>query len=163
METGSASGSVYYNTVFAPQVVFFNMPLTYYLCWSLHHRCRGTSFRSHFCRPGCRWWTLAVHLGMLVLLIWQAYSCFFLLETYGPLAFFLSPVRTWALLMALVLVYRVWWGPQPHFSDRPLWQWCSHLSFSVCIFLLTDFVSCQVLPSSCLFLSVTELPIIPVR
>ncbi|XP_057199107.1 transmembrane protein 62 [Triplophysa rosa] len=102
------------------QVLFFNMPLTYYLCWSLHHRCRGTNFRSHF-----RWRTLAVHMGMLVLLIWQAYSCFFLLETYGPLAFFLSPVRTWALLMALLLVYRVWWGPQPHFSDvsrtnRPL-------------------------------------------
>ncbi|KAA0711337.1 Transmembrane protein 62 [Triplophysa tibetana] len=106
-------------------VLFFNMPLTYYLCWSLHHRCRGTNFRSHFCRPGCHWRTLPVHLGMLVLLIWQAYSCYFLLETYGLLAFFLSPVRTWALLMALLLVYRVWWGPQPHFSDvsrtnRPL-------------------------------------------
>uniref|UniRef100_A0A672PWM7 Transmembrane protein 62 n=1 Tax=Sinocyclocheilus grahami TaxID=75366 RepID=A0A672PWM7_SINGR len=75
------------------QVLFFNMPLTYYLCWSLHHRCRGTSFRSHFCRPGSRWMTLAMHIGMLVLMIWQAYSCYFLLETYGLLAFFLSPVR----------------------------------------------------------------------
>uniref|UniRef100_A0A671LSN4 Transmembrane protein 62-like n=1 Tax=Sinocyclocheilus anshuiensis TaxID=1608454 RepID=A0A671LSN4_9TELE len=81
------------------QVLFFNMPLTYYLCWSLHHRCRGTSFRSHFCRPGSRWRTLVMHIGMLVLMIWQAYSCYFLLETYGALAFFLSPVRTWALLM----------------------------------------------------------------
>uniref|UniRef100_A0A671LSP4 Transmembrane protein 62-like n=1 Tax=Sinocyclocheilus anshuiensis TaxID=1608454 RepID=A0A671LSP4_9TELE len=75
------------------QVLFFNMPLTYYLCWSLHHRCRGTSFRSHFCRPGSRWRTLVMHIGMLVLMIWQAYSCYFLLETYGALAFFLSPVR----------------------------------------------------------------------
>ncbi|XP_051723385.1 transmembrane protein 62 isoform X2 [Ctenopharyngodon idella] len=107
------------------QVLFFNMPLTYYLCWSLHHRCRGTNFRSQFCRPGCRWRTLAMHLGMLVLMIWQAYSCYFLLETYGPLAFFLSPVRTWAFLMGLLLVYRAWWGTPPRFSDgsktnRPL-------------------------------------------
>lgn len=107
------------------QVLFFNMPLTYYLCWSLHHRCRGTNFRSHFCRPGCRWRTLAVHLGMLVLMIWQAYSCYFLLETYGSLAFFMSPVRTWALLMGLLLVYRAWWGKPLRFSDgsktnRPL-------------------------------------------
>uniref|UniRef100_A0A673KJ14 Transmembrane protein 62-like n=1 Tax=Sinocyclocheilus rhinocerous TaxID=307959 RepID=A0A673KJ14_9TELE len=80
------------------QVLFFNMPLTYYLCWSLHHRCRGTSFRSHFCRPGSRWRTLAMHIGMLVLMIWQAYSCYFLLETYGLLAFFLSPVRSWGII-----------------------------------------------------------------
>uniref|UniRef100_A0A9J7YMF5 Transmembrane protein 62 n=1 Tax=Cyprinus carpio carpio TaxID=630221 RepID=A0A9J7YMF5_CYPCA len=98
------------------QVLFFNMPLTYYLCWSLHHRCRGTSFRSHFYRPGSHWRTLAMHIGMLVLMIWQAYSCYFLLETYGLLAFFLSPVRTWALLMGLLLVYRAWWGTPPNFS-----------------------------------------------
>uniref|UniRef100_A0A673KNP0 Transmembrane protein 62-like n=1 Tax=Sinocyclocheilus rhinocerous TaxID=307959 RepID=A0A673KNP0_9TELE len=98
------------------QVLFFNMPLTYYLCWSLHHRCRGTSFRSHFCRPGSRWRTLAMHIGMLVLMIWQAYSCYFLLETYGLLAFFLSPVRSWGLLMGLLLVYRAWWGTPPNFS-----------------------------------------------
>uniref|UniRef100_A0A671LCU9 Transmembrane protein 62-like n=1 Tax=Sinocyclocheilus anshuiensis TaxID=1608454 RepID=A0A671LCU9_9TELE len=98
------------------QVLFFNMPLTYYLCWSLHHRCRGTSFRSHFCRPGSCWRTLAMHIGMLVLMIWQAYSCYFLLETYGLLAFFLSPVRSWGLLMGLLLVYRAWWGTPPNFS-----------------------------------------------
>ncbi|XP_030642439.1 transmembrane protein 62 isoform X2 [Chanos chanos] len=95
------------------QLLFFNMPLTCYLCWTLQQRCRGNSFRSHFCRRGCRWWTLAVHLGMLILLIWQAYSCYFLLETYGPLAFFLSPVRTWALGMGLLLVYKAWRGPLP--------------------------------------------------
>ncbi|XP_073720904.1 transmembrane protein 62-like isoform X2 [Misgurnus anguillicaudatus] len=99
------------------QVLFFNMPLTFYLCWSIHHRCHGTNFRSHFCQPGGRLWTMPVHVVMLVLLIWQAYSCFFLLATYGPLAFFLSPVRTWALLMAVLLVYRVWCGPPPRFSD----------------------------------------------
>uniref|UniRef100_A0A8C7SQJ4 Transmembrane protein 62 n=1 Tax=Oncorhynchus mykiss TaxID=8022 RepID=A0A8C7SQJ4_ONCMY len=74
------------------QLLFFNMPLTCYLCWSLHLRSRGNSFRSHFLRPGYRWKTLGVHTAMLLLLAWQGYSCYFLLETYGPLAFFLSPV-----------------------------------------------------------------------
>ncbi|KAJ8340944.1 hypothetical protein SKAU_G00332350 [Synaphobranchus kaupii] len=44
------------------QVVFFNMPLTCYLCWSLHLRCRGNSFRSHFQRAG-RMRTVGVHLA----------------------------------------------------------------------------------------------------
>nr|XP_046269889.1 transmembrane protein 62 isoform X1 [Scatophagus argus] len=99
------------------QLLFFNMPLTSYLCWSLHHRCRGNTFRSHFLRPGCRWRTLAVHLFMLLLLTWQVHSCYFLLETYGPMAFFLSPVRTWALGLSLLLVYRAWTGPAPLIRD----------------------------------------------
>ncbi|XP_040916537.1 transmembrane protein 62 [Toxotes jaculatrix] len=100
------------------QLLFFNMPLTSYLCWSLHHRCHGNTFRSHFLRPGCRWRTLAVHLFMLLLLTWQAHSCYFLLETYGPMAFFLSPVRTWALGLSLLLVYRAWTGPAPLIRDN---------------------------------------------
>lgn len=95
------------------QLLFFNMPLTCYLCWSLHLRSRGNSFRSHFLRPGYRWKTLGVHTAMSLLLAWQGYSCYFLLETYGPLAFFLSPVRTWAVGIALLLVYRAWKGPAP--------------------------------------------------
>ena len=94
------------------------MPLTCYLCWSLNQRCRGNTFRSHFLRRGCRWRTLLVHAAMLLLLTWQAYSCYFLLETYGPLAFFLSPVRTWALGLSLLLVYRAWTGPAPHLRDN---------------------------------------------
>lgn len=100
------------------QLLFFNMPLTAYLCWSLHHRCRGNTFRSHFLRPGCRWWSLLVHLVMLLLLIWQAQSCHFLLETYGLMSFFLSPVRTWALGLGLLLVYRAWTGPAPLLNDN---------------------------------------------
>lgn len=99
------------------QVVFFNIPLTCYLCWSLHLRGRGKTFRSHLMRPGCCWSTAVVHLTMLLLLIWQAYSCHFLLETYGSLAFLLSPVRTWAMGLGIVLVFRVWKGPAPRLSN----------------------------------------------
>ncbi|KAM4625578.1 transmembrane protein 62 [Polymixia lowei] len=100
------------------QLVFFNMPLTCYLCWSLHQRCRGNTFRAHLLRPGCRWRALCVHVSMLLLLTWQAYSCYFLLETYGPVAFLLSPVRTWALGLSLLLVYRAWTGPAPRLRDN---------------------------------------------
>ncbi|XP_049597074.1 transmembrane protein 62 isoform X1 [Syngnathus scovelli] len=98
------------------QLLFFNMPLTLYLCWTLYQRCRGNTFRSLLLRPGCRWRCLAVHLLMLLLLAWQAHSCYFLLETYGLLAFLLSPVRTWALGLGLVLVYRAWTCPVPAWS-----------------------------------------------
>ncbi|XP_061599197.1 transmembrane protein 62 [Cololabis saira] len=100
------------------QLLFFNMPLTSYLCWSLHQRCRGNTLRSHFMRPGRCWRPLAVHLSMLLLLTWQAHSCYFLLETYGLTAFFLSPVRTWALGLGLLLVYRAWTGPAPPLRDN---------------------------------------------
>ncbi|KAK1793529.1 hypothetical protein P4O66_011910, partial [Electrophorus voltai] len=101
------------------QLIFFNMPLTCYLCWSLHQRWRGCSFRSQFFRPGGRWWALAVHLAMLLLLAWQAYSCYFLLETYGLLAFLLSPVRTWALVMGLLLACRAWQWVAPQIASKP--------------------------------------------
>uniref|UniRef100_H3DPL8 Transmembrane protein 62 n=1 Tax=Tetraodon nigroviridis TaxID=99883 RepID=H3DPL8_TETNG len=90
------------------QMLFFNMPLTAYLCWSVHHRRRGHTFRSHFRKRGCSWTPAAVHLVMLLLLIWQAQSCHFLLETYGLMSFLMSPVRTWALGLGLLLVYRAW-------------------------------------------------------
>lgn len=94
------------------QLLFFNMPLTCYLCWSLHHRCRGNTFRSHFLfSGGCS--SKLVHAVMLLLLLWQAHSCYFLFETYGPMAFALSPVRTWALAMGLMLIRRAWTCPAP--------------------------------------------------
>ncbi|XP_058471301.1 transmembrane protein 62 [Solea solea] len=100
------------------QLLFFNMPLTAYLCWSLHQRWRGMTFRSHFLRPGCRWRSLGLHIFMLLLLTWQAHSCYFLLQTYGHMAFFLSPVRTWALVLSLLLIYRAWTSPAPLIHDN---------------------------------------------
>ncbi|XP_061896935.1 transmembrane protein 62-like [Entelurus aequoreus] len=102
------------------QLLFFNMPLTFYLCWTLHHRCRGNTFCSMLLRPGCRWRSAGVHLLMLLLLTWQAHSCYFLLETYGPVAFFLSPVRMWALGMGVLLVYRAWTCPAPFLGSKSM-------------------------------------------
>nr|XP_061798573.1 transmembrane protein 62-like [Nerophis lumbriciformis] len=109
-------GSLTY-VVGVTQLLFFNIPLTLYLCWSLHQRCRGNTLRSLLLRPGCRWRCLTVHLLMLLLLAWQAHSCYFLLETYGILAFLLSPVRMWALGLGLILVYHAWTCPVPTWSS----------------------------------------------
>lgn len=89
------------------QLVFFNIPLMAYLCWSLLHRCFGHSFRSHLSQ-GKRLRVLPVHLCMLLLYLWQIYSCFFLHFTYGTVAFLLSPLRTWLTLLTPVLVRCAW-------------------------------------------------------
>ncbi|XP_051867308.1 transmembrane protein 62 isoform X2 [Pristis pectinata] len=89
------------------QLTFFNIPLICYLCWCLLLRCRGAYFRSHIKYTG---WSCSVpmHISMLGLLGWQVYACYLLQKTYGTAAFFLSPVRTWSVILALVLVYKAW-------------------------------------------------------
>ncbi|XP_009073213.1 PREDICTED: transmembrane protein 62, partial [Acanthisitta chloris] len=89
------------------QMLFFNLPLMAYLCWCLLLRCQGHSFRSHFCRIP-RLVAALVHLAMTLLLAWQVYSCYFLLRTYGTLAFFLSPMRTWLVGLTSALIYKTW-------------------------------------------------------
>ncbi|NXF98011.1 TMM62 protein, partial [Eubucco bourcierii] len=89
------------------QMLFFNLPLTAYLCWSLLLRCQGHSFRSHFWHIR-RLTTVLVHLVMALLLAWQVYSCYFLQRTYGTLAFFFSPMRMWLVVLTLALIYKTW-------------------------------------------------------
>ncbi|XP_064421286.1 transmembrane protein 62 [Latimeria chalumnae] len=89
------------------QIVFFNLPLMCYLCWSLLLRCHGHCFCSHIQHLG-KLRTFPVHLFMLLLLLWQAYSCYFMLGTYGFMAFCLSPLRIWSLLLALALICQTW-------------------------------------------------------
>uniref|UniRef100_A0A8D0Z5E5 Transmembrane protein 62 n=1 Tax=Sus scrofa TaxID=9823 RepID=A0A8D0Z5E5_PIG len=89
------------------QLVFFNIPLMAYLCWSLLQRCFGHNFRSHL-RQGKYLKIIPVHLLMLLLYIWQIYSCYFLHMTYGTLALLFSPLRTWLTLVTPVLIRCVW-------------------------------------------------------
>lgn len=88
-------------------MIFFNIPLIAYVCWSLLQRCFGHNFRSHL-HQGKYSKIAPVHLLMLLLYTWQVYSCYFLHVTYGSLAFILSPLRTWLALLTPVLIYRVW-------------------------------------------------------
>ncbi|XP_027426735.1 transmembrane protein 62 isoform X3 [Zalophus californianus] len=89
------------------QLAFFNIPLMAYLCWSLLQRCCGHNFRSHL-HQGKYLKIIPVHLLMLLLYIWQIYSCYFLHMTYGTLAFFFSPLRTWLTLLTPVIIRCVW-------------------------------------------------------
>ncbi|XP_061467250.1 transmembrane protein 62 isoform X2 [Rhineura floridana] len=89
------------------QVMFFNLPLMAYMCWCLLLRCQGHSFGSHLHQVKRRW-AVPIHLIMAVLFLWQVFSCYFLLKTYGTVAFFLSPLRTWTVGLTLFLVYRTW-------------------------------------------------------
>ncbi|XP_058397366.1 transmembrane protein 62 isoform X3 [Diceros bicornis minor] len=89
------------------QLVFFNIPLMAYLCWSLLQRCFGHNFRSHL-RQGRYLKVILVHLLMVLLYIWQIYSCYVLHMTYGTLAFLFSPLRTWLTLLTPVFIRCVW-------------------------------------------------------
>ncbi|XP_053883293.1 transmembrane protein 62 isoform X3 [Malaclemys terrapin pileata] len=89
------------------QVIFFNLPLMAYLCWCLLLRCQGHSFCSHV-RHVRHFLAVTIHLTMLLLLAWQIYSCYFLQWTYGTLAFFLSPMKTWLVVLTLVLIHKSW-------------------------------------------------------
>ncbi|NWH76654.1 TMM62 protein, partial [Piaya cayana] len=89
------------------QMLFFNLPLMAYLCWCLLLRCQGHSFGSHL-RHVRRLMAVLVHLTMGLLLAWHVYSCYFLQRTYGTLAFLLSPMRTWLMVLTSLLIYKTW-------------------------------------------------------
>ncbi|XP_051000430.1 transmembrane protein 62 isoform X2 [Acomys russatus] len=89
------------------QLLFFNIPLKAYLCWSLLQRCFGHNFRSHL-HQGKHLTIVPIYLLLLLLYIWQIYSCYFLHVTYGTLAFVFSPLRTWLTLVAPLLIRCVW-------------------------------------------------------
>ncbi|XP_021097400.1 transmembrane protein 62 isoform X5 [Heterocephalus glaber] len=109
------------------QLAFFNIPLMAYLCWSLLHRCFGQSFRSHL-HQGKYLKIIPVHLLMVLLYIWQVYSCYFLHVTYGTLALLISPLRTWLTLLTPVLIRCVWTLNSTEFGTFMV-QLKSHLSY----------------------------------
>ncbi|XP_010623115.1 transmembrane protein 62 isoform X2 [Fukomys damarensis] len=108
------------------QLAFFNIPLMAYLCWSLLQRCFGQSFRSHL-HQGKYLKIIPVHLLMLLVYIWQVYSCYFLHVTYGTLALLISPLRTWLTLLTPVLIRCVWILNSAEFGTFMV-QLKSHLS-----------------------------------
>ncbi|CAM9509202.1 transmembrane protein 62 isoform X1 [Lampetra fluviatilis] len=101
------SGLTFYMGIF--QVLFFNVPLTLYSCWVLRLRVStGLAFGSHARGAAGRCRTLLVHVPALALLAWQAQGAAATLQAYGALAFVLSPMRTWTLVLAVVLAQRSW-------------------------------------------------------
>uniref|UniRef100_UPI00359012AB transmembrane protein 62-like isoform X4 n=1 Tax=Myxine glutinosa TaxID=7769 RepID=UPI00359012AB len=89
------------------QVIFFNVPLAFYLCWCMSLRKRNLSFGSHLRCPG-QHRMLPLHILAGILFLWQVYATYCILLTYGAAAVILSPMRLWSLLFALLLVKRAW-------------------------------------------------------
>ncbi|XP_030307930.1 transmembrane protein 62 isoform X2 [Calypte anna] len=89
------------------QMLFFNLPLMAYLCWCLLLRCQGHTFRSHL-RRGRRLKAVPIYLTMTLLLAWHVYSCYLLQRSYGTLAFFFSPMRTWLVVLTPLLIHKTW-------------------------------------------------------
>ncbi|XP_066464441.1 transmembrane protein 62-like [Eleutherodactylus coqui] len=89
------------------QMLFFNIPMTVYLCWCLLLRCRGFCFFSHL-KHSRKIVCIPIHFFMFLLLAWQIFSIFFLMLTYGTLATFLSPMKLWLVVATLLLGRRVW-------------------------------------------------------
>ncbi|KAG8449457.1 hypothetical protein GDO86_016201 [Hymenochirus boettgeri] len=94
------------------QMIFFNIPMTAYLVWSLLLRCKGHGFCSHlhYIRKSV---CVPVYILVILLMAWQVYSCIFLMMTYGTLAAFLSPMKLWLLVATIVLGRKVWWFSSP--------------------------------------------------
>ncbi|CAH3189894.1 unnamed protein product [Porites lobata] len=105
--------SYYYGIV---QLVMFHLPLTLYLAYFLEINIRPvyikTSSKSHshsslgnimsFLKKSL------AHIVFLCLVLWQASSSYVnVLRAYGTLAFLLSPAKTWSVIFALYLFWRV--------------------------------------------------------
>ncbi|OCT68573.1 transmembrane protein 62 [Xenopus laevis] len=89
------------------QMVFFNIPMTAYLCWCLLLRCKGHGFCSHF-RHSRKIVCLPIYLFVILIFVWQVYSSIFLAMTYGTLAAFLSPMKLWLVVATVLLGGKVW-------------------------------------------------------
>lgn len=98
------------------QLVMFHLPLTLYLAYFLEINIRPvynkTSSKSHshsslgnimsFLKKSL------THIVFVCLVLWQASSSYVnVLRAYGTLAFLLSPAKTWSVIFALYLFWRV--------------------------------------------------------
>ncbi|KAM8920792.1 transmembrane protein 62 [Pelodytes ibericus] len=89
------------------QMAFYNIPMTAYMCWCLLMRCRGHGFSSHL-RYSRKMVSVPFHFLMFLLMAWQVYSCVFLLQTYGTLSLFLSPMKAWLVVATLIIFKKLW-------------------------------------------------------
>ncbi|XP_078351578.1 transmembrane protein 62-like [Oculina patagonica] len=97
------------------QLVLFNLPLTLYLAYFVELNNRPAiskaATKNHSQSFLGRLLSLLKeslgHFVFLMMLLWQASSCYNLLYTYGLIAFLFSPAKTWSILLAFYLFWRV--------------------------------------------------------
>ena len=94
------------------QLVLFNLPLTLYLAYfvelnNLSPVSKASSETHTQPLLGCFLKKSLGHFVFMMVLLWQASSCYNLRYTYGLMAFLLSPAKTWSLVLSLYLFWRV--------------------------------------------------------
>lgn len=96
------------------QLVLFNLPLTLYLAYFVELNNPTVSKDAPETRPQPLLGRLMSlpkkslgHFVFVMMLLWQASSCYNLRYTYGLMAFLLSPAKTWSLILSLYLFWRV--------------------------------------------------------
>ena len=97
------------------QLVLFNLPLTLYLAYFVEVNSRppvsktspGTHAQRLLGRSLSYLKKSLGHFVFVMMLLWQASSCYNLRYTYGLMAFLLSPAKTWSLVLSLYLFWRV--------------------------------------------------------
>lgn len=97
------------------QLILFNLPLTMYLAYFVELNSRPPVSKAaleirlqpllgrllNFLKKSLG------HFVFVMMLLWQASSCYNLRYTYGLMAFLLSPAKTWSLVLSLYLFWRV--------------------------------------------------------
>ena len=97
------------------QLILFNLPLTMYLAYFVELNSRPpvskaaleTSLQPLLGRLLNFLKKSLGHFVFVMMLLWQASSCYNLRYTYGLMAFLLSPAKTWSLVLSLYLLWRV--------------------------------------------------------
>ncbi|CAH1262147.1 TMEM62 [Branchiostoma lanceolatum] len=99
------------------QIALFHVPLTIYLAmlldnhlWHLSHKNDQAS--NNHAKPRYKLYRQLIGLLRLhgfgaFFLIWQLYSSYWVLVAYGTMSFLICPLRTWSLLLAAWLIYKV--------------------------------------------------------
>ncbi|XP_066282072.1 transmembrane protein 62-like isoform X5 [Branchiostoma lanceolatum] len=99
------------------QIALFHVPLTIYLAmlldnhlWHLNHKNDQAS--NNHAKPRYKLYRQLIGLLRLhgfgaFFLIWQLYSSYWVLVAYGTMSFLICPLRTWSLLLAAWLIYKV--------------------------------------------------------
>ncbi|XP_035672009.1 transmembrane protein 62-like isoform X7 [Branchiostoma floridae] len=99
------------------QIALFHVPLTVYLAMLLdNHLChlshKNNQASNNHAKPRYRLYRqliglLRLHGFGVFFLIWQLYSSYWVLVAYGTMSFLICPLRTWSLLLAAWLIYKV--------------------------------------------------------
>ncbi|XP_071056743.1 transmembrane protein 62-like isoform X2 [Onthophagus taurus] len=102
---------IYINNKFLPgsftyfygflQFVTFQIPITFILASGVNHRYKNIVL--NISKPTSCKKILALHLPFLILISIQIFMAYFFWLAYGTMAFILGPLRTWSIILALIL------------------------------------------------------------